>query len=58
MTEAGALTAAIRAAPQDDMLRLVYADWLEENGDPRAGCVRLAARLRARRGSAQSRSAH
>jgi uncharacterized protein (TIGR02996 family) len=41
---------AIRAEPGDDTLRLVYADWLEEQGDPRAAYLRLieeiAARLR------------
>jgi uncharacterized protein (TIGR02996 family) len=26
--------AAIRANPEDDLTRLVYADWLEENGEP------------------------
>jgi uncharacterized protein (TIGR02996 family) len=33
MTEESALLAAIRANPDDDMPRLVYADWLEENGE-------------------------
>jgi uncharacterized protein (TIGR02996 family) len=28
-----ALLAAIRAAPEDDLPRLAYADWLEESGD-------------------------
>ncbi len=33
---------AIRAAPDDDAPRLVYADWLEENGDPaRAEFIRV-----------------
>jgi uncharacterized protein (TIGR02996 family) len=32
---------AIKANPDDDTLRLVYADWLEEQGDEvQAGCVR------------------
>src|SRR5258707_345300 len=32
---------AILAAPEDDALRLVYADWLQENGQPeRAGFIR------------------
>jgi len=39
--------AAILAAPHDDTVRLVFADWLEDHSDPRAGCLRLAARLRA-----------
>src|SRR5271170_4452357 len=33
--------AAIRASPYDDALRLVYADWLEERGDPRGEFLRL-----------------
>jgi uncharacterized protein (TIGR02996 family) len=33
--------AAIRATPGDAGLRLVYADWLEERGDPRAELIRL-----------------
>lgn len=33
MTTAADLLRAICAEPQDDALRLVYADWLEENGD-------------------------
>src|SRR5688500_455808 len=42
------LLGAVAAAPEDDLPRLVYADWLEEHGRPqraefiRAGC-RLAA---------------
>ncbi|MFO0808491.1 MAG: TIGR02996 domain-containing protein [Gemmataceae bacterium] len=32
---------AIRAAPDDDLPRLVYADWLEERGDPRGEFIRL-----------------
>jgi uncharacterized protein (TIGR02996 family) len=32
---------AITANPEDDVLRLVYADWLEEQGDPRAEFLRL-----------------
>jgi chaperonin GroEL len=47
MTEADGFVAAILAAPHDDSARLVFADWLEEHSDPRAGCLRLAARLRA-----------
>lgn len=31
---------AIHTDPEDDRLRLVYADWLEERGDPRAEWVR------------------
>ena len=28
-----ALLAYVRAEPDDDLIRLVLADWLEENGD-------------------------
>jgi len=34
MNERAALLAAVLAAPADDMPRLVYADFLEETGDP------------------------
>jgi uncharacterized protein (TIGR02996 family) len=32
---------AIRANPRDKTARLVYADWLEERGDPRAEYLRV-----------------
>src|SRR5262245_35037410 len=32
---------AILQAPDDDALRLVYADWLEERGDPRGEFIRI-----------------
>jgi uncharacterized protein (TIGR02996 family) len=32
---------AIVASPEDRSLRLVYADWLEERGDPRAQFIRI-----------------
>ena len=35
--------AAICADPDDDLPRLVYADWLDERGDPRGELVRLIA---------------
>ena len=42
MSDRDALLAAIRAAPDDDAPRLVYADWLDEHGDPdRAEFIRL-----------------
>lgn len=44
MTDRAALWAAVCAAPDDDLPRLVFADWLEENGDPQ-----LARYIRARR---------
>lgn len=38
MSSAGdALRAGVLANPDDDTLRLVYADWLEENGEPERG---------------------
>jgi uncharacterized protein (TIGR02996 family) len=35
-----ALLAAIADRPDEDLRRLVYADWLEERGDPRGGLLR------------------
>src|SRR5215216_4626617 len=51
MSDAAALLAAIRAAPDDDAPRLVYADWLDEHGQPeRAEFIRVQCAL-ARRDS-------
>lgn len=36
-----AFLAALHDHPEDDATRLVYADWLEERGDPRAEYLRL-----------------
>jgi chaperonin GroEL len=47
MGDGEALLRAIIAAPGEDTPRLMFADWLEERGDPRAACFRLAARFRA-----------
>src|SRR5262245_27846051 len=47
MSDEAAFLAAIRAAPDDVTLRLVYADWLDERGDPRAAWVRREVRWRA-----------
>src|SRR5262249_20861921 len=42
MIENEALLSAISADPDDDSLRLVYADWLEEHGQPdRARLIRV-----------------
>jgi uncharacterized protein (TIGR02996 family) len=42
MSTEEALLAAVRSAPDDDLPRLVSADWLEENGDTdRAEFIRL-----------------
>jgi uncharacterized protein (TIGR02996 family) len=40
-----ALLNAVLTAPEDDELRQVYADWLEEKGDPRGEFLRLEASL-------------
>jgi len=41
MTTREAFLAAIHAAPDDDLPRIVFADWLDENGEPeRAAFVR------------------
>jgi uncharacterized protein (TIGR02996 family) len=32
---------AVAASPDDDSVRLAFADWLEERGDPQGGFVRL-----------------
>jgi uncharacterized protein (TIGR02996 family) len=45
MSDEAALLAAIIADPDDDTPRVVYADWLQENGDPdRAEFIRLQCR--------------
>ncbi len=36
----------LRARPDDDSLRLIYADWLEERDDPRGEYIRLRLKLR------------
>jgi uncharacterized protein (TIGR02996 family) len=46
MTERDALLRAILCEPTDDTVRLVYADWLDENGEPeRAEFVRVQVEL-------------
>jgi uncharacterized protein (TIGR02996 family) len=45
MVDDGAFLQAILAAPADDVPRLVYADWLEDRGDPRAEFLRLSCKL-------------
>src|SRR5437773_1472485 len=41
-SESAALLAAVLAAPEDDAPRLIYADWLDEHGQPeRAQFIRL-----------------
>src|SRR5262249_42657415 len=41
MTDEAAFLRSILDDPDDEANRLVYADWLEERGDPRAELVRL-----------------
>jgi uncharacterized protein (TIGR02996 family) len=43
--EESAFLQAICAVPDDDTPRLIYADWLEERGDPRAEFIRLQCEL-------------
>lgn len=46
MTDRAAFIAAICAAPDDDLPRLVFSDWLEENGEPeRAEFIRVQIKL-------------
>jgi uncharacterized protein (TIGR02996 family) len=46
MSSHAAFLQAIVSAPDDDTHRLVYADWLDDNGDPRrAEFIRLQCRL-------------
>jgi uncharacterized protein (TIGR02996 family) len=44
VTDDEAFIRAIVAAPGDDAPRLVYADWLDERGDPRGGYLRAEAK--------------
>lgn len=45
MDNNAAFLQAIVANPGDEDLRLVYMDWLEERGDPRAEFLRVRAEL-------------
>ena len=45
MTQDDAFLEAIIDSPEDDGLRLIYADWLEEQGDPRGEFVRVQVEL-------------
>src|SRR4051812_8960580 len=47
MPEEQAFLAALAADPADDVTRLVYADWLDERGDPRGSYLRAEVRLAA-----------
>lgn len=41
MNDDRAFLAAVMANPRDRLLRLVYADWLDERGDPRGEFLRI-----------------
>src|SRR5262245_31190113 len=43
MTEDEAFIRAIREMPEEETIRLVYADWLDERSDPRAAYLRAEA---------------
>ena len=45
MTEEEAFIQAIADKPADDTPRLIFADWLEERGDPRAEFIRVQCAL-------------
>jgi len=45
MSEDAAFIAQIHADPYDDTVRLIYADWLEEQGDVRSEYLRLECEL-------------
>ncbi len=45
MSRDDAFLEAIRENPDDDVPRLIYADWLEEQGDPRGEFVRVECAL-------------
>src|SRR5579885_649141 len=45
MSDRAAFLAAVRATPADDLPRLVFADWLDEHGDPLGEFVRVQLEL-------------
>ena len=47
MTDDAAFLSAIQANPNDELARLVYADWLDEKGDRRGGYLRAECELAA-----------
>jgi uncharacterized protein (TIGR02996 family) len=48
MNDDAAFVRALKDNPKDDALRRVYADWLEERGDPRGEFLRLQGELEER----------
>jgi uncharacterized protein (TIGR02996 family) len=46
MSDEASFLSAIRTAPTDAALRRVYADWLEERGDPRCELIRVEEEMR------------
>jgi uncharacterized protein (TIGR02996 family) len=50
MNDERAFLTAILERPDDDATKLVYADWLEEQGDPRGEYLRLMMKMRQERG--------
>lgn len=48
MTDEATFLQALRHDPEDATVRLAYADWLEERGDPRAEFLRAEAELKQR----------
>src|SRR5438128_2543204 len=56
MASGNAFLDAIRAAPDDDGPRLIYADWLEERGDPRGEFIRIQCVLESMPDDAAGRS--
>jgi uncharacterized protein (TIGR02996 family) len=56
-TEAEAFLKRIRAAPDDDAHRLIFADWLDEEGDPRGRFIRVQLALAALPADAPERPA-
>jgi uncharacterized protein (TIGR02996 family) len=58
MSDRAAFLTAIAAAPDDDLPRLVYADWLDEHGEPgRAEFIRLQCAAARGDGTAWDRAA-
>jgi uncharacterized protein (TIGR02996 family) len=57
MREEAAFQFAMRAEPDDSTSRLIFADWLEEQGDPRGELLRLSHSLTQQAGDFPNRTA-